>query len=138
VRKRLRHLPPALAASAVTLVVCAAIGAGTAGTPGFVGAVLGCAAAVLSFVVSSVTVAWADKVNPRLVLVVGLTVYALKMIALAALLFALQEVAWAGLPAVGWALAATVLVWVAVQAVWVYRSRIPYVDLTPPRTGVGS
>jgi ATP synthase protein I len=108
------------------------------GTPTVLGVTIGCLAAVASFVVSSVSVAWADSVNPRLVLVVGLTVYALKMCALAALLFAIRGSAWAGLPAVGWGLAATVVVWVAVQAVWVYRSRIPYVDLTPSRTGVGS
>jgi ATP synthase protein I len=131
-------LPPGLIAAAATAVLCAVVAVATAGVPGLLGALAGCAAATASFVVSSVSVAWADSVNPKLVLVVGMTVYAAKMLALGASLYALRSSDWAGLPAMGWALAATVVVWVAVQAVWVYRSRIPYVDLTPSRTGAGS
>jgi hypothetical protein len=138
VRQRLRHLPPGLIAAAVTTVACAVLGLALAGVPGLAGALIGCAVATASFVVSAVAVAWADTVHPSLVLVVGLTVYAMKMGALAASLYALRASDWAGLHAMGWALAATVVVWVAVQAVWVYRSRIPYVDLTPSGTGGGS
>jgi hypothetical protein len=138
VRQRLRHLPPGLIAAAVTAVACATLGFALVGWPGLLGALAGCAAATSSFVISSVAVAWADSVNPKLVLIVGLTVYAGKMLALAASLYALRASDWAGLQAMAWALAATVVVWVAVQAVWVYRSRIPYVDLTPSRTGGGS
>ena len=137
-RQRLRHLPPGLIAAAVTAVACAVLGFALAGGTGLLGAVIGCAAATASFVISSASVAWADSVNPKLVLIVGLSVYAAKMLALAASLYALRASGWPGLPAMAWGLAATVVVWVAVQAVWVYRSRIPYVDLTPSRTGAGS
>ena len=137
-RKRLRHLPPSLIGAAVTGLVCALAGFLAAGSPGLLGALAGCALAAGSFTLSSVAVAWADSVNPRLVLVVGLATYAVKMIVLGASLYGLSTSQWEGLPAMAASIAATVVVWVAVQAVWVYRSRIPYVDLTVSRTGADS
>ena len=137
-RKRLRHLPAGLAAAAFALVACVAVGAATAGVPGALGAAAGVGLAVLSFVLSSVVVAWADLVNPPLILPVGMVAYVLKFAAFGGLLYVASRYEWAGLRAMAAGLAATALLWVAAQAVWVYRSRIPYVDLTQTRGGVES
>jgi hypothetical protein len=77
-------------------------------------------------------------VNPPLILPVGMVAYVLKFAAFGGLLYVATRYEWAGLRAMAAGLAATALLWVAAQAVWVYRSRIPYVDLTQTRGGVES
>ena len=128
-RKRLTHLPSGLAASAVLLVVGVALGALLRGAAGATGAAAGVLLVATSYTVSSVIIAWADSIHPRMVLPVGLMTYALKFTLIGVLMAALAASHWAGLTAMGVAIIAAVLGWTTAQAVWTWRARIPYVEI---------
>jgi hypothetical protein len=130
VRKRLAQLWPALGASAVALVVCVIGGLIASGGVGALGAASGVALVVASYTVSTLILAWLDLVNRAMILPVGLLTYVLKFAAFGVFLYVVQAADWAGTQAMAASIAVTVVVWVTMQAVWVYRSRIPYVDLT--------
>jgi hypothetical protein len=130
VRKRLRHLPPALAASAVALVVVAVAAFLLDGIASAAGVAVGVAIVAFSFVASSLVLAWADIVDRNLILPAGLVTYVLKFALFGVVLYAVGQSAWRGSAGIGAGLIAGTLVWATTQAVWVYRSRIPYVDLT--------
>ena len=72
---RLRHLPSGLLASAVLLVVGVVRGGLLRGGAGAAGAAAGVLLVAASYTVSSLAIAWADSVHPRLVMSVGLTTY---------------------------------------------------------------
>jgi hypothetical protein len=137
-RHRLRHLPVGLGASGVALVLCAVIGTVIGGPVAGVGAAAGVALAAFSFTLSSVVIAWADVVNPRLILPAGLMTYVLKFALFGWLLYVVGRSGWDGLKPLGVGVVVGAMAWVTTQAIWVYRSRIPYVDLTISRTGGGS
>jgi hypothetical protein len=128
---RLRHLPVGLAASGVLLVVAALTGWLTRGGAAAAGAAAGIALVVVSYVISSVSVAWADSVNPRLVLPVGLGTYAVKFILLGFVLVAVSGTGWAGTTAMGLAIIPGVAVWVGTQVWWALRRGVPYVQVKP-------
>lgn len=127
--RRLRHLPTALGATGVLLMLAAAVGWGLRGATGASGAAAGVVLVAVSYVISSVVVAWADSVNPRLVMPVGLTTYVVKFMLIGLVMAAVADARWAGLPAMGVGIIVAALVWTAAQAWWVWRTRIPYVDL---------
>ena len=77
-RKRLRHLPSGLIATAVLLVVGVPVGALLRGGAGAAGAAAGVCLVAVSYVIGSVVIAWADSLDPRLVLPAGLMTYVLK------------------------------------------------------------
>jgi hypothetical protein len=122
-----------LIAAAITLVLCVGIGAAVGGTVSAAGAAAGVGFVVFSYTVSSVVLAWTDLVNPRLILPVGMMTYVLKFAAFGVLLYVAVESNWDGMTPMAVGIAAGTMVWVTTQAVWVYRSRIPYVDLTESR-----
>jgi hypothetical protein len=129
IRRRLRHLPAGLLVSGVLLVLAPALGAVWGGAVGAVGAALGVLVVAASYTVSSLVIAAADAVSPPLVLPVGLMAYALKFTVLAMAAIAAARTGWAGLPALGVAMAAAVLGWTGAQAWWTWHARIPYVQL---------
>jgi hypothetical protein len=112
-------------------VVAVAVGAVLAGTDGAGGAALGVGLVVASYLISSLVVAWADSVDPRLVLPVGLATYAVKVLFLGVAMSALSATGWAGLTSMAVALMAAVLVWTGAQVWWTWRARIPYVEIEP-------
>jgi len=129
IRRRLTHLPAALKVTGAVLVVCAVVGAVTTGWAGVLGAVIGALVVAFSFTVSSVIIAWADSVDPRLVLPVGLMTYVVKFSLFGvALVFALN-LDWSGLRPMALTLAAATVAWATAHAVWVWRAKIPYVDV---------
>jgi hypothetical protein len=128
-RKRLRHLPSGLAASAVLLVVGVAAGTVLRGGAGAAGAAAGVTLVAASYTVSSVIIAWADSIDPRLVLPAGLMTYTLKFTLFGLLLAVLARTRWAGLLPMGIAIMAAALGWTVAQAVWTWRARIPYVEI---------
>lgn len=128
-RRRLRHLPSALAASGALFVVAVAVGGLTRGAAGAAGAAAGVALVVASYVTSSLAIAWADTVNPQLVMAVGLVTYTVKVSLLGAGLLAALATDWAGLPSMAVAIAAAVGVWVTAQVWWTWRARLPYVEI---------
>jgi hypothetical protein len=126
---RLTHLPSGLKASAVLFVIAVPGGALFAGVAGALGAAVGVALVVASFTVSSLVIAWADSVNPTLVLPVGLMTYVLKFTAIGFLMAAVAGTNWDGLPALGGAVIVTTLGWATAQAWWTWHAKIPYVDV---------
>jgi len=128
-RKRLTHLPSGLLASAALLVVGVVLGALLRGGAGAAGAAAGVGLVAASYTVSSLVIAWVDKIDPRLVLPVGLGTYVAKFTTLGVLMAVLSASHWAGLTAMGVAIITTALGWSIAQAVWTWRARIPYVEM---------
>jgi hypothetical protein len=128
IRSRLRHLPSGLRATAVLLPAGAAAGLLFGGVAAGLGAAFGVLLVAASFSVSSVIIAWADSINPQLVLPVGLLTYALKFTLLGFTAVVLAATGWAGLPAFGLGMAAATLAWATAQAWWTWHAKILYVD----------
>ena len=128
--RRLRHLPGPLAVSGVLLVVGVATGWAVDGSAGALGAAVGVTVVVASYVLSSVAIAWADSIAPKLVLTVGLATYLFKFTALGAAFLAVPRADWAGTRAMAVAMIVMVLAWLAAQVWWTVRARIPYVDVS--------
>lgn len=128
IRSRLRHLPSGLRASAVLLPVGAVVGLLVDGGASALGAAFGVLLTAASFSVSSLIIAWADSINPRLVLPVGLLTYALKFTLLGLAAATLAATGWPGLVAFGLGMAAATLAWATAQAWWTWHARILYVD----------
>jgi hypothetical protein len=129
-RERLRHLPVGLVASLVLLIAGTHVAGTVDGPSGALGALLGLLLVVLSFVVSSVVVAWADQVHPKMVLPVGLAAYVVKFTLLGMVLVAMP--AWRGLGSFAWLVVTGTLTWVTVQAVWLWRTPMLYVNTPAP------
>jgi ATP synthase protein I len=125
---RLRHLPVPLLAMAGLLIVGAAVAAPLQGAVGVAGVAAGVGLVAVSYVLSSLAIAWADRVNPRLVLPVGLTVYVVKFLFLGMFMLALNATGWLGLAPMGLAIVAAALTWSAAQAAWTWHAKIPYVE----------
>jgi hypothetical protein len=128
-RLRLRHLPVGLAVSAGLLLVGAVVGGLLRGTPGAVGFGVGVLLVAVSFVIGSAVIAWADIVDRRLILPVGLLTYAVKFSALGLVMFAVADSGWAGMVPLGFGIAAGALAWIITQSVWTWKARILYVDV---------
>jgi len=122
VGNRLRHLRSALAVVAFALVVGIVLGWLWRQGTGAAGAAAGIGLVALSYVVSSVILAWADLVNPRLIMPVGLATYGVKFTVMGILMAAVSRAGWAGLPAMGVGIIATALAWTGAQAWWVWRA----------------
>ena len=131
-RKRLRHVPSGLIASAVLLVVGLGVGAVLWGGPGAAGVAAGVTLVAASYTGSSLIIAWADTIDPRLTLPAALMTYALKFTFFGLLLAVLARNRWAGLLPMGVAIMGAALGWTVAQAVWTWRARIPYVEIDGP------
>jgi len=129
VRERVRYLGVALPASAVLMVVAAVAGAVAGGGAGALGAASGVAIAAASYTVTTLAVAWADSVNPRLVLPVGMGMYLTKFTLLGAMLIALGATGWAGKIPMAVGIIAGVVLWPATQIWWTVRHAHPYVPV---------
>jgi hypothetical protein len=129
VRGRLTHLPVGLKVTAVLLVVAVILGTVFAGVAGAAGAVVGILLVAASYTASSVVIAWADSVHPRLVLPVGLFTYVVKFTALGFGMYALAGTGWRGMPALGVAVIVATLTWATAHAWWAWHAKIPYVDV---------
>jgi ATP synthase protein I len=124
-------LPATLAASGVLLVLASGIAFFLDGLTSALGAAAGVVLVSGSYVVSHLCVALADAVNRTLVMPVGLLVYGVKILVLGLVMAGVAAAGWPGLPAMGVGIMAAVVVWTAAQAVWVWRARIPYVEIDP-------
>jgi hypothetical protein len=69
--------------------------------------------------VTTVLVAWADAVNPQLVLPVGLALYAVKFTLLGVVMVAVASPGWSGLIPLCLGIAAGVAVWTGVHIWWI-------------------
>lgn len=127
---RVPHLPTVLAATAALMVVGVGIAAVTAGAAAAAGMAAGVGVVAASYLFSTVAIAWADSVHPRMVLPVGLTAYAVKFTLIGFGMMALTEARWAGLYGLGFGVVAGVLVWTSSQVWWVVKGKYPHLD--PP------
>ena len=118
---RLRHLPFLLGVSAVAVVLAAIVGAIAAGGTGAAGAAIGVGVVTLSYAASTVVLAWVDWVNPRLVLVFGLSLYGAKVAVLGAAVGAVAAADWAGLEPLCLGIAAGVVGWTGAHVWWISR-----------------
>lgn len=128
IRARLPYLRATLAASAVLLVPAVGLGLLLRGAAGAAGAAAGVALVVLSYLVSGVSVAWADAVHPRMIMSVGLVTYAVKLVILGVVMSAVAATGWTGLGPMGAAIIAAVVVWTITHLVWAVRAPLPYVQ----------
>lgn len=130
VRQRIPHLPTALWSTGVLLVLAVIAGFLYDGPVAAAGAALGVALVGVSYVASTLAIAWADSVRPQLVLAVGLVAYTIKFTYIGLGMAALAAAEWAGLPAMGVSLIVAVVVWNAAQ-IW-YIVRHPVLPDPPP------
>lgn len=130
-RRRLRHLPVPSLVSAVLLVVLAGVGGWLDGAPGAVGGAVGVALVAASYLASSLALAWADSVHPRMVLSVGLLTYSLKFALLGVAVFAVAASDWPGQRMLAVAIVVATVGWITAQVWWTFRARIPYVEIDP-------
>jgi hypothetical protein len=125
-RERVRYLGPTWLVTAVLLGLAALVGALVRGGPGALGAALGVAVVAASYTATTLAVAWADSVNPRLVLSVGVAMYITKFSLLGAMLIIVGASEWAGkLPMAG-GIVAAIVVWTTAQIWWTLRHSYPY------------
>ena len=115
---RLRHLPVLLAASAALGAVAAVVGGLTGGGAAAAGAAAGVAVTVLSYTLTTVVLAWADVINPQLVLPLGLGLYVAKFTLLGVVMVAVASTGWDGLVPLCAGIAAGVAVWTGVHIWW--------------------
>lgn len=130
-RKRLQHLPTALVAMGVLLVVVAPLAGWRDGATGALGALAGVALVTLSYTVSSLIIAAIDLRARHLLVPVAMSTYILKFSIIGVVMWIVAGADWGGLPWLGVLVIAGTLVWVAAQAAWVWRAKIPYVEIEP-------
>lgn len=128
-RARLRHLPVPLMVSAGLLVLAVLVGWAVDGGPGAAGGAAGVLLVAASYVLSSVVLAWADSVDPKLVMTVGLVTYVLKFALLGVAVFAVAASGWAGLRMMAVGIMASTVAWVTAQVWWTAKAKIPYVEI---------
>ncbi|GAB3871282.1 hypothetical protein ACFPIJ_41140 [Dactylosporangium cerinum] len=130
-KKRLQHLPTALIAMGVLLVVAAPLAGWRDGADGALGALAGAGLVALSYTLSSLIIAVTDLRARHLLVPVAMSTYMLKFTLIGVVMWIIASTDWGGLPWLGALVIAATLIWVAAQAVWVWRAKIPYVEIEP-------
>ncbi|GGM19522.1 hypothetical protein [Micromonospora yangpuensis] len=130
IRARLPYLRLTLTACAVLAVVAVPLAALLRGPTSAAGAAAGVGLVVASYLISGLSVAWADALNPRLLMPVGLGTYGIKIVILGVGMSAVAATGWSGLPDMGVAIIVAVVVWTGAHLTWALRAPLPY---TQPR-----
>ncbi|MGC4893152.1 hypothetical protein [Micromonospora sp. DT31] len=125
IRARLPHLRLPLLACAVLAAIAVPLAAVLRGPTGAAGVAAGVALVVVSYLISGFSVAWADAISPRMIMSVGLVTYATKIVILGVVMAAVAATGWAGLPDMGVAIIAAVVVWTGAHLTWAMRSPLP-------------
>lgn len=123
IAKATGFLKPALIATLVVGVLAAIVGGVLQGAPGAIGAAGGVALVIVSYVVSTLVIAWVDRVNRNMLLVVGMATYAVKFLLLFLLVGWVATQGWIGTMAMGLGVIAGVLTWTATQIWWTARAK---------------
>jgi len=129
VKKRLRHLPASLLATAALTLLGVPVGGLVAGGAGALGGLAGIGLVAISYLISSLVVAWVDLVARHLLLVIVLLTYVLKFTAFGVVMWSVSESGWSGLPAMGVAIIVATVVWTGAQFWWILRAKLPYVEV---------
>jgi hypothetical protein len=80
-----------------------------------------------SYVASTLAIAWADSVNPRLVFPVGMAMYVTKFSLFGALLIFIGGTGWAGKISMAMGIVAGVIAWTGAQIWWTVHHEHPFV-----------
>jgi ATP synthase protein I len=129
VKARLRHLPASLIAAAVLVVVGMPVGWFVGGSAAALGVLAGVALVALSYLISSLVVAWIDVVNRAMLLPIGLLTYVLKFTLFGVVMWKVSSTEWAGLRPMGVTVIGATVVWTGAQLWWMLRAKIPYVEV---------
>jgi hypothetical protein len=129
---RVRHLRVALGVSAVLAVVGALVGLLWSGGAGALGVLAGVALVAASYTASTLAIAWADSVNPRLVFPVGMAMYVTKFSLFGALLIFVGGTEWAGKIPMAMGIVAGVVAWTGAQIWWTVHHEHPFVGPANP------
>lgn len=127
-RQRLRWVRWPMVGSAGLLLLASGLGLALRGWVGAVAAAAGVMVVVASFLVSSAAIAWADTLDPKLVLPIGLAVYLSKLAVLGVALLSLASTGWAGIGPMAVAMLASIVVWLTAQVWWTTRTPLSYLD----------
>jgi hypothetical protein len=125
---RARHLRPALAVQGALAVLATAVAGLLGGAAPAFGAAAGVALVAASYTASTLAIAWADSVEPRLVLPVGMGMYVTKFSLFGAALIALGGSDWPGLVPMAMGICAAVAGWTGTQIWWTVHHEHPYVS----------
>jgi hypothetical protein len=131
VTRRVRYLPVALGVSAGLAAVGAALGGWSVGPDGALGAVAGVTLVAVSYTATTLAVAWADSVNPRMVLGVGLGMYVTKFSLFGLMMVAVDAADWGGMTAMSVGIAVAIVAWLTAQIWWTVRNSHPYAASQP-------
>jgi hypothetical protein len=129
------QVPLGLAVSGVVLAVAVAVAWLTQGGAQALGAAAGVTLVVVSYLVSSLVVAWADSVNPRLLLPVGLATYVIKIVLLGLAMLAVVGTGWAGARTMCIAIIPGVVGWIGAIFWWALRRPADVTRRTPIGSG---
>jgi hypothetical protein len=116
---RLAHLPAVLGASLGLLVVATVVGGLVAGGAGAVGAAVGVGLVTVSYLSSTLVIAWADSVHSSLVLPFGVAMYVAKFSVIGVVMVGVAGSGWAGLAPFGWGVVVGVVAWTGANIWWV-------------------
>jgi hypothetical protein len=119
-----RHLRVTLAMIAALGVVGVVVGWASAGIGGAAGLVLGLAVVAASYTATTIAVAWADSINPRMILPVGMAVYMTKFTLFGVMLIAVGATDWAGKIPMAMGIIVGVVAWTGSQ-IWWWTARSP-------------
>jgi len=120
-RWRVAHLPLLLAVTTTVMVSAATVGFLAGGGSAAVGAGGGVLLVIVSYSLTTLVVAWADTMAPRLVLPLGVGVYIAKFSLLGVIMVGVAGTDWGGKVPLGLGIVAGVVAWTAAQIWWVVR-----------------
>lgn len=121
IKDSLRHIPSTVAASVLFTVVAAFAAGWHSGRTAVLGVLAGSVLVAVSYGVSTVMIAACDVVDRRLILPVGVAVYAAKMALFGLILALLAKNHWTGLPAMGLTVIGAVIIWSTTHLWWTVR-----------------
>ncbi|WBB79465.1 hypothetical protein O7606_25485 [Micromonospora sp. WMMD882] len=130
IRRRLRHLALPLLTSAALLVLATLVGWLVDGGAGAAGGAAGVALVTVSYGLSSLALAWADSVHPKLVMSVGLATYVTKFLVFGVVLLGLVDSGWGGRRTMAVAVVVATVCWVSAQVWWTFRRHRPEAEPT--------
>ncbi|WP_030157661.1 hypothetical protein [Glycomyces sp. NRRL B-16210] len=123
-------LKPCFAVAGIAAALAAVLGGIFAGGTGAWAAPTGVALVALGFAGSVWAVAAAEKIDLRLTLVMALVTYAVKLMIVFAALAAVKSHAPEALTPFAYGIIGGALAWLGTQAVWAYKAKIPYIELS--------
>lgn len=116
---------------AAVLVVGAGVGALVGGAVAALGMAVGVALVAVSYLASTLAMAWADSVAPQMVFGVGLGMYILKFSLFGVMLVAVNDAGWPGRIPMAWGIVLGVIAWTTSHVWWMARNAHPYVADPP-------